>query len=133
MRFYNDVIVRRGSKYWIGKVKRMIFEPTEELKSLEVLDKLGIRYITLYDYTFLIGEDLTKKEIDEIRKKIGYTEVWVIDSEPPKPNKSKDISDTTWERWYFKFTNIICKKCKRTCKQSSRVYVENCPLFEKIK
>lgn len=127
MRFYSNVIARKGKKYWIGKVKRMKFVPEEELNSLETLDKLGIRYITLYEYAKIIGLGLTKTEVDDLRKKIGYTEIWVYDE---LPHKNRNINDAAWERWFWRFVNPLCKDCVRECKQSSRVSLY-CPKFEK--
>lgn len=132
MRFYGDVIARKGKKYWIGKVKRGKFYPNEDLNSLDTLDKLGIKYVTLTKYAKIIGLSLTSKELDDIRKKTGYTEIWVIDREPPKANKSGEIADKQWERWYFRFLHPLCQTCVYECKQSSRVDLI-CPKYKEKK
>ena len=131
MRFYGDVIARKGKKFWIGRIKRGKFYPNEDLKSLEILDKLKIKYVTMQEYAKIVGLNLTIKEIDIIRKKTGYTEIWVMDQEPPKVNKHMNVSDKQWDRWYFRFIHPMCKKCKRDCKQSSRVDLI-CPAFDEI-
>ena len=131
MRFFGDVIARKGKKYWIGKVKRGVFHPTEELNSLQTLDKLGIKYVTLVEYAKIIGSGLTQKELVDVRKKTGYTEIWVMDKEPPKP-KNHNITDVQWERWYFRYVNQLCQTCEKDCKQSSRVDIF-CPSYKEKK
>ena len=34
-----------------------------------------------------------------------------------------------FKRIWFKDMNLLCKKCKRKCKQSSKVVIENCDQF----
>lgn len=121
MIFYGDVVVRKGSKYWIGSIENLEFTPREEVDSVDAVTQQGCRLIPLNEYAGIIGMDITKKEIGEIRKKIGYTEVWVIDEESPLPNKSMDIPQNTWKKWFFKFIHPTCQKCAKDCKQSSRV------------
>lgn len=130
MRFYGDVIARKGKKYWIGRVKRGKFYPNEDLNSLETLDKLGLKYVTLVEYARILGLTLTTKELNEVRKKTGYTEIWVMDQESPKPGKNRDVNNKTWERWYFRFIHPLCQSCNKECKQSSRVDVI-CPSYVK--
>jgi hypothetical protein len=76
MRFYGDVIARKGKRYWIGRIKRGKFHPAEEIKSLETLKDSNIKYVTIYEYAKITGLGLTRKEVDEIRKATGYTEIW---------------------------------------------------------
>lgn len=132
MRFYGDVIARKGKKFWIGRIKRGVFYPNEELKSLDILDKLNLKYVTLAEYAKIVGQNLTLKELDVIRKKTGYTEIWVMDQPPPKVNKNMDVNNTTWDRWYFRFLHPLCQKCVFECKQSSRCDVI-CPKFKEKK
>lgn len=132
MRFYGDVIARKGRKYWIGRIKRGKFHPTEELNSLDTLDKLGTKYVTLQEYSVIVGLTLTLKQLAEIRKKTGYTELWIIDQPPPKVTKTNDVSDAQWDRWYFRFLHPMCQNCEKECKQSSRVDLI-CPNFRQKK
>ncbi|MCK5015686.1 MAG: hypothetical protein KAS32_01325 [Candidatus Peribacteraceae bacterium] len=129
MRFYSEVIARKGRKYWIGRVKRGKFYPNEELDSLVTMDRLGIKYVTMHEYSKIIGLDLTVAQVNEIRKKTGYTEILVIDQPPPKTNKNNNILDKTWEKWYLRFIHVLCQKCDRNCKQSSRVDLI-CPSYK---
>jgi hypothetical protein len=132
MRFYGDVIARKGKKYWIGRVKRGKFHPAEELNSLTTLDKLGTKYVTMTEYAKIVGLNLTIKELEDVRRKTEMTEVWVIDREPPKVRKDGDVSDSQWDKWYFRFLHSLCQKCQLDCKQSSRVDVI-CPKFKEMK
>jgi len=129
MRFYGDVIARKGKKYWIGRIKRGVFFPKEELNALITLDKLGLKYVTLEEYAKIVGLYLTIKELEAIRKKTGYAEVWVMDQAPPKVSKSGIVTDTQWDRWYFRFLHPVCQKCILDCKQSSRVDIM-CPNYK---
>ena len=130
MRFYGDVIARKGKKYWVGRIKRGTFYPDREIESLKELDSSGKKYVTLKEYSVILGLNLINKKLDDIRKKTGYTELWVMDQPPPKTSKTNDIKDTTWNRWYFRFLHSLCQSCVKTCKQSSRVDVV-CPSYEK--
>ena len=120
MIFHGNVVVRRGNRYWSGIIEDLVFTSEEGPKKLE--DFEGIRLITLYDYAQFIGLDYSKKKLDDIRKQIGYSEIWIIDDESPVPN-SNGVSETAWKKWYFKFIHPMCQKCVKGCKQSSRVGV----------
>jgi hypothetical protein len=132
MIFYGNVVVRKGNKYWIGTIDGVTFTPTEEIKNIDELKSTGVKLITIYDYSTFIGMDYSKKKLDDIRKQIGYSEVWIIDDESPKPNSSNSVSDVIWKKWYFKFIHPMCQKCVKGCKQSSRVGVF-CNQFEEKK
>jgi hypothetical protein len=126
MEFYGDVVVRRGIKYWIGSIKDTTFTPVGDVRKAE--DISGLKLITLYDYSRFIGLDYSKKKLDEIRHKIGYSEIWVIEEESPKATSS-GVSDTAWRKWYFKFIHPMCQKCTKECKQSFKVFLM-CNKFE---
>lgn len=129
MIFHGNVVVRRGKRYWVGTIKGIDF--TEERK-LDGLSELGgVKLLSLYDYSQIIGLDYSKKKLDDIRRQIGYSEILVIDDECPEPT-SGGVSEAVWKKWYFKFIHIMCQKCVRGCKQSSRVSVF-CNKFEEKK
>jgi len=130
MIFHGSVVVRRGNKYWTGTIEDVTFTPTGDVKRLDDIKDLNL--ITLYDYAQFIGLDYTKKKLDDIRKQIGYSEIWIVDDESPSPNKSDDVPNVTWKKWYFKFIHPMCQKCVKGCKQSSRVGVF-CNKFEEKK
>lgn len=121
MKFYGDVVVKKGTKHWVGKVKDLVFTPDREIEDIGEFLKQNIVLVDIHRYASIIGCDLNKKEIDDIRKKMGYSKVWVIDEESPLPNKGGDIPVNSWQKWYFKFIHPMCQKCAKECKQSSRV------------
>lgn len=122
MEFYGNVIVRRGKKYWIGSIENMVFKPLRLIDNMDEFLSSAPKLIDIYVYSKLIGLNSTKKEIVDICRKIGYTDIWIVDDESPKPN-TNGISDIVWRKWYFKFINPICQKCTKECKQSSRADV----------
>jgi hypothetical protein len=127
MRFYNKVIVRRGKRWQLGKIKRMKFVPEMDIDGP---DSVKGDYIPLAEYTFLIGHDYTKKEVTDIRKKIGYTEIRVLDK-PCRINKATSgISEKSWDSFFWKFTNPLCGSCSMGCKQSSRIVISKCPDYK---
>ncbi len=130
IRFTNKVIVRRGKKYWIGSVKRMKFIKEEDLISLDILDKLELRYIPLEEYVKISGYDATKKIVNELRKKIGYTEIWVFDPLLVVNKTTKNIPEKKWLSYWYKNINVRCQKCVHECKQSSRVTLLSCPTYK---
>jgi len=130
MIFHGSVVVRRGNKYWAGVIDDLSFTPCGGIKRLDDIKNLNL--ITLYDYAQVIGLDYTKKKLDDIRKQIGYSEIWIVDDESPSPNKNDDVPNITWKKWYFKFIHPMCQKCVKGCKQSSRVGVF-CNMFEEKK
>ena len=121
MIFYGDVVVRRGSRYWVGSIENLEFTEKKEIPGLGTEELNDVKLIPLDKYASIIGMDITKKEILDIRKKIGYTEVWVIDEESPMPGSNNNITDAVWKKWFFKFIHPTCQKCAKECKQSSRV------------
>jgi transcriptional regulator with XRE-family HTH domain len=45
----------------------------------------------------------------------------------------EDIHDTkSFEKWWWDGTNSLCKRCKKSCKQSDKEIVVYCPQFEAI-
>ena len=38
----------------------------------------------------------------------------------------------SWEKWFGRTTNKLCRDCTKKCKQSSKVKVICCPQFERI-
>ena len=129
MIFHGNVVVRRGKRYWTGTIEGVEFKPDGDSKALDEFE--GINLISLCDYAQFIGLDYSKKKLDDIRKQIGYSEIWIIDDESPVPN-SRGVSEVVWKKWYFKFIHPMCQKCSKKCKQSSRVGVF-CNKFEEKK
>ena len=38
----------------------------------------------------------------------------------------------SWEKWFGRTINKLCRDCTKKCKQSSKVKIINCPQFERI-
>ena len=131
MEFHGDVVVRRGKKYWTGSIVDMVFKPTKEIENIEEFLKSGPKLIDISIYSKLIGANHTKKEIVDIRRKLGYSDVWLIEEESPLPNTS-GVNEKAWKKWYFRFIHPMCQKCTKECKQSYRADVF-CTKFNAIK
>lgn len=129
MKFSNKVIVRRGKKWQMGVIKRKKFIPE---CILEGIGELTERYIPLAEYTKILGYDFTVKEIEKLRKKIGFTEIRVLDKECKINKGADDITDKAWNNYFWKHTNSLCNRCSKTCKQSSRTIITLCRNYDKI-
>lgn len=106
------IVMTRG-KYQEGAISGEHFVPYEEDHDGEIPDT----YILLHDFLKLTNPKQTKKESEVVRKKIGFTKIWIY---------VKD-NDDFWAHFNHK-----CNTCTKTCKQSSKVEIIACPSYDEI-
>ena len=118
----NKVVVRRGKKFWSGSLSEdMVFTKEEQIDGIK-----GLPLITFYDFIIIKGKTVTKKEVNDLRISIGYTEIWVYDDVLP-------VDIRKWNKVFWKYNNHKCNRCIKSCKQSSRVILANCGDYEEKK
>ena len=108
-----QAICKKRGKTWVGTLTGTTFKPLKEWESDKPND-----YIRLHDFLLLTNPKQTKKQSEESRKEIGWTEVYIYVA---------DNGD------YWAYTNHKCNTCTKKCKQSSKVEILTCPQYEEIK
>uniref|UniRef100_A0A6M3JZG1 Uncharacterized protein n=1 Tax=viral metagenome TaxID=1070528 RepID=A0A6M3JZG1_9ZZZZ len=124
MQFKNikNVVVKKNDKWFKGSIEDYVLTSTTEIKGLKDVDNVS-SYISLKDYMKKNEFHTFTKEM--ILKKLDVEMLYI--SEEPFTT-IKQFKSTYWED-----KNLICKKCIKDCKQSSRANVISCSEFKEIK
>ena len=109
-----SVIVTKRNKAWIGELDGLTVVKGVEVEGTVPPDG----YIPLHEFLRLTNPKQTLKQTSEVRKKIGFTQIFVY---------IEDNDD------YWAYTNHKCNTCLKKCKQSSKVEILVCPQYEEDK
>jgi hypothetical protein len=141
----NKMVLKIDGRYHICNIKNrkavLLNEFYERLKDIKEVYRIS----SISTYLKDIGIDaeeiqkkhlsLKKKLMKEISTYDGDAVIYVVlDDEKiiddlPKERTKFEITE---EKKWWKTLNEKCLGCKKTCKQSSKVTVVICPLFEKL-
>jgi hypothetical protein len=115
-----SAVVKRGRKWFVGYLDGLEFKVNKEVKNLRDVKEVT-DYKTLKSYLRL------KNKSDDlgplILEKIKADTVYILDK-PVYPSIEE------FENYWWKELNELCLGCKGECKQSSKVTVEVCKLYE---
>jgi hypothetical protein len=115
-----SAVVKRGRKWFVGYLDGIEFKVNKEVKRLrDVKDVTD--YKTLKSYLKLKDKSIELESF--ILKKIKADKVYILDK-PIYPSIEE------FENYWWNELNELCLKCKCSCKQSSKVIVEVCKLYD---
>ncbi len=105
------IVIKRG-KAEIGTIENDVF-----ISEGGYSGDIPEGYKPFFDFLRLSYPDVTKKQSEEVRKRIGYTKIYIY-----LENHDK----------YWAYYNHKCMMCQSSCKQSSMVEVMSCPQYKEI-
>lgn len=105
------IVMKRG-KYQEGAISGEHFTAYDDHD-----EDIPTSYMPLHEFLRLENPKQTKKMTEVVRKKIGFTKIWIY---------VKD-NDDFWAHYNHK-----CLNCTRSCKQSSKVEVIVCHRYDEI-
>lgn len=114
------VAVRKGNKWYIGRIKNGIFIKYKEVKKLSDV-KNASDYISLKK--FIKDRNDIKYEDSDILKELNVDSVYVLNLLPEE--------EKWYEDWWGEY-NKVCLKCSKDCKQGHKVEVYRCEDYESL-
>lgn len=115
-----SAVVKRDGKWYVGYLDGLEFKVNKEVKRLRDVKEVT-DYKTLKRYLKLKDKSATLEPL--ILKEIKADKVYILDK-PVYPSIEE------FENYWWKELNELCLGCKGECKQSSKVIVEVCKLYD---